>query len=155
MAEGITLVRGGGELLEHVRPLWQRLNRHHEERSRHFADVFAGNTFEKRRANILTHGTQGLHVIMAQMDSGAYAGYCVSTINDSRAGEVDSLYLLPDLRGQGIGELLVQESISWLKAQGVTRIFLEVSAGNEEAYGFYAKLGFFPAKIILEQKEVR
>lgn len=137
----------------HVGPLWELLNRHHTERCRHFADVFAKNTFAKRRADIMAHGTQGLHVIMAREVDGPYVGYCVSTINDRRVGEIDSLYLLPQFRGEGLGELLMEGSLGWLRAQGVNRIFLEVSEGNEEVFGFYARFGFFPAKIILEQKE--
>ena len=50
-----------------------------------------------------------------------------------------------------MGEILVEMSVSWLNEQEVTRIFLQVAAGNEQVFEFYAKFGFYPAKMILEQ----
>lgn len=152
MSEGINLVSGGAELLDEIDSLWEKLNQHHTARAPHFADVFAANTYEKRKKNILEHAALGLHVLMALDKAGERVGYCVSTINGKHVGEIDSLYVLPEYRGKGLGETLVRESIDWLQMQGVARIFLEVAAGNEEVYGFYARFGFHPAKIILERK---
>jgi ribosomal protein S18 acetylase RimI-like enzyme len=153
MGFGFNFTVGGVELLDDIGLMWEKLNEHHAARSNHFSDVFAENTFAKRKQSILSHSERGLHVIIALNEEGERAGYCVSTVNRLRVGEIDSLYVRPEFRQTGLGEVLVKRSIDWLNAQDVSRIFLEVAEGNEEVYGFYARFGFYPAKIILEQKK--
>lgn len=142
---------GGLEVLDEIKELWEQLNVHHRDRAPHFASVFASKTFADRRANILAHSAGGLCVLLARDLTGKLIGYCVNTITEKRVGEIDSLFVLPEYRGKGLGEALVEQSIRWLNEQGVEKIFLEVSAGNEQVFSFYAKFGFYPAKIVLEQ----
>ncbi len=78
-------------------------------------------------------------------------GYCISTIDREQIGEIDSLFVLPEWRGMALGHTLITRSLNWLREQGVQRTRLSVAAGNEQVFGSYAKHGFFPAKIILEQ----
>ena len=47
------------------------------------------------------------------------------------------------LQGQGIGKLLLSETIHRARQAGRTKIFLEVRDGNN-AHGFYIKSGFTP-----------
>jgi ribosomal-protein-alanine N-acetyltransferase len=47
------------------------------------------------------------------------------------------------LQGQGIGKLLLSETIHRARQAGRTKIFLEVRDGNN-AHGFYLKSGFTP-----------
>ncbi|HSL94057.1 MAG TPA: GNAT family N-acetyltransferase [Bacillota bacterium] len=152
MSKDLSFIAGGEELLAEIGTLWEALNKHHTARAPHFADVFAANTYGKRVQSILAHAALGLRVIVAVTDEGEQAGYCISTVNDRRVGEIDSLYVLPQFRRAKLGEALLQRSIEWLNSQEVSRIFLEVAAGNEEVYGFYEKFGFYPAKTVLEQK---
>ena len=50
--------------------------------------------------------------------------------------------VLPAYRGQGIGRRLLQACIDKARAQGLTRIELEVRADNQRAIGLYQALGF-------------
>ena len=55
------------------------------------------------------------------------------------AGELDGLFVEPDLMGQGIGRLLIDDAVTIAQAQGLVR--LEVTA-NPRALGFYERVGF-------------
>jgi hypothetical protein len=41
----LKFIEGGAELLDNMRPLWERLNDLHAEKSPHFAEVFAKTSF--------------------------------------------------------------------------------------------------------------
>ena len=151
MSHDFQISSGGIEVLDDIKERWEQLNAHHRDRAPHFSAVFAGKTFADRKENILAHAAGGLGVLLARDNTGRLAGYCVNTINEKRVGEIDSLFILPEYRGKGLGEILVERSVNWLKEQEVTRIFLEVAAGNEQVFEFYARFGFYPAKIVLEQ----
>jgi ribosomal protein S18 acetylase RimI-like enzyme len=151
MVHNFHISTGGIEVLDSIKELWEKLNTHHRDRAPHFSAMFARKTFAERKEDILAHAAGGLCVVLARDNEGTLIGYCVNTINDRHVGEIDSLFILAEYRGQGLGEILVANSVRWLNEEGVSRIFLEVSAGNEQVFDFYAKFGFFPAKIILEQ----
>jgi len=51
-------------------------------------------------------------------------------------------WLCPDVRGRGIGRLLAEESFSFARTNGYTKIVIQVLADNESALRFYRKLGF-------------
>lgn len=146
------LSSGGSELLDETAGLWEQLNRHHATLSPHFAEHYERKTFAERRAGLLCKAEGGsLHVELALDQLGDVVGYCVSTVDPALVGEIDSLFVLPSWRGMALGHTLITRSLDWLREQGVQRTRLSVAAGNEQAFGFYAKHGFFPAKTILEQ----
>lgn len=143
---------GGSELLDEVKQLWEGLNAHHTALSPHFPEQFVRKTFAERKAALLTKAQEaGIGVALVLNGSGEAVGYCISTISGDRIGEIESLYVSPELRGIGLGDALMQVSLAWLFEQRVSRTRLTVAAGNEQVFDFYAKYGFYPAKIVLEQ----
>lgn len=48
----------------------------------------------------------------------------------------------PELRGQGLGTLLIHHLIGQARTQGFTRVALDVSSGNPRAQKLYEQLGF-------------
>lgn len=68
-------------------------------------------------------------------------GYCgVVTVLDE--GDITNVAVMKNRRNQGIGGMLVDTLIHRTEEAGVTRLFLEVRAGNESAIHLYSKLGF-------------
>ena len=55
---------------------------------------------------------------------------------------VTNIAVLPQYRGQGIGEQMMRELLSRAAARGAQRITLEVRAFNTPAQSLYRKLGF-------------
>ena len=79
--------------------------------------------------------------IFVKYDGDAPVGYCIYHM----AGDQAELYRIgtdPDKRGQGIGDALMKEGVSWAKGKCAESIFLEVRASNAPAISLYEKHGF-------------
>jgi len=149
----IEFLEGDGNLLARVEPLWVKLNQHHAAYSAHFADWFARRTFAQRRASLCDKTHVALRVdLVKEAEAGQTVGYCVASVSEARVGEIDSLYVEPAYRGQGIGDSLMKRALAWLDSQGVTAKQLGVAVGNERVLAFYARYGFYPRLTILLQK---
>jgi GNAT superfamily N-acetyltransferase len=145
---------GGEELLDRVKPLWEELNVHHRMHSPYFADRFAHFTFDQRMGGLLSKAHAGALRIDLVIDNctSSDVGYCMTTLDGEGVGEVESLYLEPEYRKFGLGDALMERALTWLTDRGAKKTILGVAWGNEEVLGFYARYGFYPRTIILEQK---
>lgn len=150
MAEAaITYRTGGVEQLHLIQPLWEALNEHHRARSTHFAGFWATNTFASRQTQLEAKAAKGrLMVELAGIGEGPPAAYCVSSI-EGEVGEIESIYVAPELRGQGIGDAFMKHALTWMDEHEVKRPCVAVVAGNEAAFGFYARYGFYPCYTML------
>lgn len=61
---------------------------------------------------------------------------------DAALGYVNLFYVVPELRGKGLGRLLHRHAVSVFSGLGKRAIRLSVAARNAEALGFYRKLGW-------------
>jgi GNAT superfamily N-acetyltransferase len=59
-----------------------------------------------------------------------------------RVGHVDSFYVLPETRGQGVGRRLMEAAYAAMRDAGASMVALEMVADNEVARRFYEKEGF-------------
>jgi GNAT superfamily N-acetyltransferase len=64
-------------------------------------------------------------------------------------GWMGPLAVRPDRQGEGIGTVVVQAGIDWLKAQGVGVIGLETMPRTVDNIGFYSRLGFVPGHLTI------
>ncbi|MEX2151477.1 MAG: GNAT family N-acetyltransferase [Steroidobacteraceae bacterium] len=60
--------------------------------------------------------------------------------------ELRKMYFLPELRGRGIGQRLLQECLAAARARGYRRCYLETRAGMEAAQKLYLRAGFKPTR---------
>jgi len=67
-------------------------------------------------------------------------------------GEVESLFVDKANRSAGIGTVLVTRGLAWMDSCEVIRKRVSVGNGNESAWAFYRKFGFYPRMAMLEQK---
>jgi ribosomal protein S18 acetylase RimI-like enzyme len=149
----VLYTEGNGKLLDQVGPLWEMLNVQHTRQCEPFRVWFSKRTFEDRRADLLEKLGEGqVHVVLAR-DGEHAVGYCVSTVSASGKGEIDSLFLLPHYRGQGIGDELMLRSLNWLKMKQAKRISVLIAAGNVDVLSFYARYGFAHRAVIMEIPE--
>lgn len=79
----------------------------------------------------------------------AIVGYVLVTppdlpLPDLDAGdfEVKRIYLLRRFQGGGIGRRLMDVAMEDVRARGARRLLLGVYSGNDQALGFYRRLGF-------------
>ena len=147
----IDYITGGAELLDAVGPLWEKLNAQHAAYSPHFAADYAARTYAERKAGLLQKDGN-LYVELARdAETGHDVGYCVSLVTED-AGAVESIYIEADYRGQGIGDTLMQHALDWMDGHNVPVKRVFVAAGNEEAFGFYARYGFLTKHVVLQQR---
>ena len=69
-------------------------------------------------------------------------------VTDKNSGEIVALYVLKDFQKQGVGKSLLKAGLQDIKRRNVTLFVLK---GNENAVGFYRKMGFeFTGKEIFD-----
>ncbi len=59
-----------------------------------------------------------------------------------RVGHVDSFYVLPEMRGRGVGRLLMEAAYAAMRDAGAETVALEMVAADEIARRFYEREGF-------------
>ena len=59
-----------------------------------------------------------------------------------RIGHVDSFYVLPEMRGRGVGRMLMDAAYAEMQHAGAATVALEMVADNEVARRFYERDGF-------------
>lgn len=84
---------------------------------------------------------QGDRAVLGNAVGYASATLDFSTLSGQRFAHLDCLYLAPDARGQGGGQLLVQAVQALARAQGCTTLQWQTPDWNADAMRFYARLG--------------
>ncbi len=139
--------------LDEIRDLWAGLNGFNLLRAKHFRPHFEGFTFGERKAELLRIAGKGALRVDIARDPAARrdAGYCVSSVSREGVGDIESIFVEEAYRGRGIGSALVTRSLAWMDGCGAVKKRVFVSDGNEEAWGFYQRFGFYPRMMMLEQ----
>lgn len=81
---------------------------------------------------ILEHYLDAVTLHCARTEEGNIAGF-----SGLHEGKLEMLFVAPEARGGGVGRLLVEHAID---QGGVTQV--DVNEQNEQAVGFYLKMGF-------------
>ncbi len=140
------------EGLDLIAPVWLELRQMHRARSTHFKATLGSRSFDERREELLEKAAGGLmRVELARAEDGRVVGYCVSSLGPNMTGEVDSIFVTAAYRGTGIGTALMEGALRWMDGLGAKRKMVLAIVGNEEVHAFYARFGFLPRSVILEQ----
>lgn len=62
--------------------------------------------------------------------------------HDGRRGYIYHTVVRPDCRGQGLGAALVERAVEALRAEGITRVCLNIMETNEVGRAFWTRLGW-------------
>lgn len=73
---------------------------------------------------------------------------------DGRRGWVYHLAVEPAAQGHGIGRALMAALEARMRRRGVTKLNLQVRAGNEAVLGFYARLGYVDEQLTSMSKRL-
>lgn len=153
----IEIVKAGAERVDDLEPLWHALVVHHgpmlpalgpareredswQRRRRHYAELLA---------------KPGGFALLAQ-DAGALVGYAMVepsspsyTWRLEATATLETLVVLPEARGRGVGAGLLERAREEARAAGATHLGLGAVAANEGAIRFYRRHGFEPAFVEL------
>jgi ribosomal protein S18 acetylase RimI-like enzyme len=140
-------------VLDTIALLWDALNQHHLRLSKDFKQHYSELTFEKRKDDLLHKAANAELRIDVAVDeaSGQNVGYCVSSFDKSKIGEIESIFVNENYRGLGIGDALMKKALAWMDGKCAEKKVVAVAAGNEQAIGFYGRYGFVHRKTVLEQ----
>lgn len=148
------IYRVGDEgMLDEIRSLWEALNHHHYQVSDNFKAHFGSFTFEARKRVLHQKAKSGrLHLVLAvDRANMRTVGFCISRVEFSGHGEVESLYVLEDYRRGGLGDALMRNALTWMDEMGAHTKTVAVAIGNETTFRFYERFGFYPRKTMLEK----
>jgi ribosomal protein S18 acetylase RimI-like enzyme len=70
------------------------------------------------------------------------AVYVFSLEHLGLTAEIDEFYVVPEQRGSGAGDALLQAAEAAFVAAGCTNVSLQVGRGNDEARAFYERRGY-------------
>jgi [ribosomal protein S5]-alanine N-acetyltransferase len=140
--------------LDIIRPLWDKLNAHHIMVSKYFKDSRATTTFDMRKKQLMEKSYQGALRIDLARDAltKEYIGYCVTSVDEQKQGEIESIYVEKDYRLSGIGDSLMTRALAWLETVTVKKTILGVAEGNEGVFAFYRRHDFYPRVTVLMHK---
>ncbi|MGO8071506.1 N-acetyltransferase family protein [Rhizobium leguminosarum] len=65
----------------------------------------------------------------------------------SSAMIIEAVQTRADMRGQGVGGLMIEFAIAEAKGRGIGRVALTSNAGRKDAHRFYERLGFKPSHL--------
>jgi ribosomal-protein-alanine N-acetyltransferase len=80
-------------------------------------------------------------LFVAEDERHTVAGFAVGAVLAGQ-GELESVAVVPGLRGRGIGRALCLAILSWCRAQRVAEVLLEVRAASAGPIHLYRSLGF-------------
>ena len=110
-------------------------------------DAF-GSTHDEVKARPLDSWAAQLREIptFAAVADGEDVGIVRGARDDSRADAawLISMWVDPEVRGQGVGEALIDAVVGWARASGARRLLLDVGDHNRPAIALYARMGFEP-----------
>jgi ribosomal protein S18 acetylase RimI-like enzyme len=158
-----TISRAGVEALDRLRPLWLALHHHHQavggERLGPYVDDDASWT--ARRALYHEFLTGGGFALLAEQD-GALVGYAMVAVKTSaetelddtwvsgdRVAEIETLLVLPEARGSGLGNALLDAVDAELERMGIADVLIAAFVTNADAIRLYERRGFRPASLYM------
>lgn len=75
-------------------------------------------------------------------EEGRLAGFVAGTVKNRTRGHISGIAVRPDCRRRGFGRTLMRAAEEAFRADGFTRLTLEVRPSNREALKFYEALGY-------------
>jgi ribosomal protein S18 acetylase RimI-like enzyme len=97
---------------------------------------------ERRIGSFIAAG-KGAFLITADGPKGfAQLAFSASIYSDNLGAYLGELYVVPDLRGQGLGRALLEAALEVARERGADHIDLNTSVDDAAARGLYESMGF-------------
>jgi ribosomal protein S18 acetylase RimI-like enzyme len=165
----VEITRGSADDIDQLQPLWVAVHHAHQAAMPELApDVDDEETWrEHRPLYVELFERPDTFLFLARMD-GDLVGYalgCVAPATEGfaadtwrggdRIGELESLSVLPDHRGEGIGTALLDKVDEEFERLGIGDVVIGALPGNTGALKLYESRGFKPTWIYLSRFAAR
>lgn len=164
--DDVAILRGGAELLDEIRPLWLALRNHHSSVAPDLGPIREDDdSWHRRRAQYegwLADDARAFVLLARRM--GRAIGYAFVRVEDQSsptwqgdgvAADLETLSLLPEARGAGVGARLVALVREEVARQRYATLHVTAVAANRDAVRFYEREGFAPAFIVFRDSPRR
>ncbi len=105
-----------------------------------------GSTYERASSRSLDDWARGIEdlatfvAVADGVDIGMVRG--ARDRDEASSAWLISMWVAPDHRRTGVGNALIDEVVGWARAEGYSRIKLDVADSNDPAIRLYARKGF-------------
>jgi GNAT superfamily N-acetyltransferase len=150
------IVRAGIERIDDLQPLWESLHEHHATVAPHLEQLGPVRTPDQSWAVRRELYEEWLSepdafVLLAEVNREPI-GYALVHLRGpeetwetgNRIGVLETLAVLPDERGRGVGTALFERIYAELRVLGVKELQVAVISKNAEALRFYERHGLLP-----------
>lgn len=150
--ESVQFKRAAKESLEFLKPLWISLHNHHAEVAPQLGNTRTQEeSWTIRRDEYINwFENPSTFTIVAELEK-QLIGYAFIRIREAKSAtwnitqqiaEIETLSVLPEYRGFGVGVGLLEHTFINLKEANILEVSLGVIASNQTAIDFYEKQGF-------------
>ena len=153
LPKNIQIFRVGRERLNDLEPLWKALHTHHVTVTPQFGPTRSPDESWLRRKSYYEQwlNEPDTFILMAEK-TGHPIGYAFVRImggfttwrTADKVAEIETLSILPEFRGLGVGSNLMAAIYAELRKDGIEEVSLGVVATNLKAIRFYERHGFEP-----------
>ena len=155
--------------IERLRPLWLALHHIHQAAGPELAPHVDDDTSWSRRRALYEHclTSPDAFLLLVRRD-GDLIGYVVVAVEPDgdilwsdtwqvgeKVAELETMFLVPEERGRGLGGILLDIVEAELEARGIVDLVIGAVPGNREALRFYERRGFRPAWTIVTRFAAR
>jgi ribosomal protein S18 acetylase RimI-like enzyme len=156
---------GGADDLDELEPLWVAVHHQHQRAMPELGPYVSDATTWQERL-LLYRQLYADHdpILLLGRQDGRLVGYALgytfpasgtwladTWTTGERIAEVESLSVLPEHRGRGLGSRLLEELHEGLRRQGATDLILGALAGNSDAIRLYQRHGYRPTWLYLSR----
>jgi ribosomal protein S18 acetylase RimI-like enzyme len=156
----VRIVKAGPERVDELEPLWKALQEHHAAVMPQVAGLAPRDleeSWQLRRDKYLALLSEPASFVMIAQDDSRLLGYAMVRLSEGSVGyatsatvaDIETVSVLADARGEGIGTALMDAVNEQLLAIGVKEVRLGVVAGNDDAIRFYERRGMQPFAVTL------
>jgi GNAT superfamily N-acetyltransferase len=152
--ESANIRRGVTTDVPAITELWKEFMDFHASREKYFALAAGADAeFVEFVRTCCPRETAGLFVAEA---GGQLVGYCLAVELDrppvfqiKHVVEVMDLAVTARWRGRGVGARLVEKALAWARSRSSGGVEVRVATSNEQALGFWRRIGGRPVMEIL------
>jgi ribosomal protein S18 acetylase RimI-like enzyme len=105
--------------------------------------------YEEKRRGLPAPGGKLSPILVAHIPAGDLAGFVWGVVRD-RSVHVIQVAVAPEYRGIGLGETLLRQFLSALRARGMQRLTVELMGKSLRSSGFFQSVGFSTTSQMME-----
>ena len=161
---------GGVGDVDSLEPLWLAVHHQHQQAMPGLHPYVSDATTWTERRGLYAQLFADHHpiLLLGRAEDHRLAGYALgytmpatgtwladTWVTGERIGEVESLSVLPEYRGRGLGSRLLVELDHRLREQGARDLIVGALAGNTDAIRLYQRHGYRPTWLYLSRLDGR